>query len=169
MPGQIADLQHHLDVEPRAGVQPLGLEQLALVLEHFEPLFQLLLDRVDGRGDPLLGHHEVLGRIDEQLLLAGESPRRWSGLMIESCSTSSPQNSIRRANSSYDGQSSTQSPRTRNLPRANSTSLRSYCMSTSFVSSCVAVDRHAALAGRSSSPCNPRANPSRRCTTRWPR
>ena len=30
-----ADFQHHLDVEPRAGVEPLGFEQLALVLEHF--------------------------------------------------------------------------------------------------------------------------------------
>jgi hypothetical protein len=29
----IADLQQHLDVEPRAGVQPLGFEQLALLAE----------------------------------------------------------------------------------------------------------------------------------------
>ena len=26
----VADLQHHLDVEPRAGGEPLGFEQLAL-------------------------------------------------------------------------------------------------------------------------------------------
>ena len=40
--------------------------------------------------------------------------------MIDSFSISSPQNSMRSAYSSYDGQSSTQSPRTRNLARANS-------------------------------------------------
>ena len=56
----IAHLLQHLDVEPRAGAEPLGLEQLALVLELFEPLVQLLLDLVDGAGDPLLGQHEML-------------------------------------------------------------------------------------------------------------
>ena len=36
----ITDLQHHLHIEPRAGVQPLGFQQLALFAEQFQPLFQ---------------------------------------------------------------------------------------------------------------------------------
>ena len=66
----VAHLLQHLDVEPRAGAQPLGLQQLALVLELLQPLVQLLADLVDRRCDPLLGQHEVLGRIDEHPLLA---------------------------------------------------------------------------------------------------
>ena len=75
----VAHLLDHLDVEPRAGAEPLGLEQLALLAELLEPLVQLLLDLVDGAGDPLLGQDEVLGRVDVQLLLAAGSSRRWSG------------------------------------------------------------------------------------------
>ena len=40
----IADFLKHLDVEPRSRAEAMGLQQLALVLEQFEPLFQFLLD-----------------------------------------------------------------------------------------------------------------------------
>ena len=47
-------------------------------------------------------------------------------------SISSPKNSMRRAFSSYMGMISTVSPRTRNVPRWKSTSLRTYCMFTNW-------------------------------------
>ena len=47
-------------------------------------------------------------------------------------SISSPKNSIRMASSSYIGMISTVSPRTRNVPRWKSMSLRAYCMETNF-------------------------------------
>ena len=47
-----------------------------------------------------------------------------------SASISSPKNSMRIASSSYIGMISTVSPRTRNVPRTNAVSLRSYCIST---------------------------------------
>lgn len=42
-----SDLLHHLEVERGAHPEPLGLEQLALLLEIGEPHLELLLDRVD--------------------------------------------------------------------------------------------------------------------------
>ena len=48
------------------------------------------------------------------------------GSIIDNWSTSSPHNSMRNPNCSYDGLTSTQSPRTRNLPRSKLTSFRSY-------------------------------------------
>ena len=68
-PRAIADLQEHLDVVPRPRREPLGFEELALLLELLEPLLQLGLDRLDGALDPLLGQDEVLGGIDLHLLL----------------------------------------------------------------------------------------------------
>jgi hypothetical protein len=50
-------------------------------------------------------------------------------------SISSPKNSTRTACSSYIGMISTVSPRTRNVPRWKSTSLRAYCMCTNRRSS----------------------------------
>ena len=55
-----------------------------------------------------------------------------SGSNHASSSTSSPNNPMRNACSSYDGTTSTMSPRTRNVPRPNSVSLRSYWISTSL-------------------------------------
>ena len=46
----------------------MGLEQLALLLEKFEPLFQFLPDLLDGAGDSFLGQHEMFRRIDEHFL-----------------------------------------------------------------------------------------------------
>ena len=68
----VADLQEHLHVVARPGRQPLGFEQLALLLELLEPLFQLLADVLDGPLDPLLGQDEVLGRVDVHLLVRFE-------------------------------------------------------------------------------------------------
>ena len=45
-------------------------------LQLLEPLVQLLLDRLDGPLDPLLGQDEVLGGIDVHLLASFRSPRR---------------------------------------------------------------------------------------------
>ena len=49
----IAHLLHHLDVEPRAGIQPLRFEQFVLIAKHLQPFVEFLLDRVDRRPDPL--------------------------------------------------------------------------------------------------------------------
>ena len=70
-PGAEARLQQHLDVEPRPGIEPLGLEQLALALELLEPGLELGLDRAHGRLDAVLRHHEVTGRVEVELVLAG--------------------------------------------------------------------------------------------------
>ena len=81
-PRAVAHLLEHFQVEPRAGAEPLGLQQLPFALELFEPRIELLADLVDGPGDPLVGQHEVLGRIDEHLrqpldhLAAGGIDRR---------------------------------------------------------------------------------------------
>ena len=45
----VPDLGHHLEVVLGAHPQPLGLEQLALLLEPGQPLLQLGLDALDGR------------------------------------------------------------------------------------------------------------------------
>ena len=71
-PRAVADLQEHLHVVPRPRREPLGFEELALVLERLEPLVQLVLDRLDRPLDPLLGQDEVLGRVDVHLLLLFE-------------------------------------------------------------------------------------------------
>ena len=75
----VADLQEHLHVVPGARRQPLGLQQLALLLQLLEPLLQLLADRLDGPLDPLLGHDEVLGRVDEHLLVGLQHVARSAG------------------------------------------------------------------------------------------
>ena len=73
----IADLLQHLDVEPRSGAEAMGFEQLSLVFEKFEPLFQLLLDFVDGPGNAFLGQHEMFRGVDEHPLGALEHLDRW--------------------------------------------------------------------------------------------
>ena len=65
----IAHFGHHLQIEPGAGIEPLGLEQFALAAEQFEPLFELVLDRADRAGDPFLRQHKVLRRIDVEFFL----------------------------------------------------------------------------------------------------
>ena len=96
----VADLLQHLDVEPRPRVQPLGFEQLALLANRSSRSSSSCLISPTALLDPLLGQDEVLGRIDEQLRPARSITSPLVGLMSESCSTSSPQNSIRQANSS---------------------------------------------------------------------
>ena len=94
--GAVADLQQHLHVEARAGRQPLRLQQLALLAEHLQPLFQLLADALDGLLDALLRRDEVLGRDRCTARRACRSVSPVVGLMIASASTSSPNSSMRR-------------------------------------------------------------------------
>ncbi len=103
---------------------------LPWLLKSFEPLVELLLDRVDGGADPLLGQDEVLGRVDEQLILAADDLAAGGIDDRELLDFVAPELDA-EGELLVAGQSSTQSPRTRNLPRANSMSLRSYWMSTS--------------------------------------
>ena len=62
-------------------------------------------------------------------------------MMTASDSISSPNSSMRRANSSYAGHTSTVSPRTRKVPRVKAMSLRWYWMSTRRKRKSVAVHR----------------------------
>ena len=115
------------------GRSTAGLPAVCLRPGILQLLIEFFADRLQGLRHPFFRHDEVLGRVDEHLVCVTiVSPL--VGLMIDSWSTSSPQNSTRKANSSYAGQTSTQSPRTRNLPRSKLTSLRSYRMFTSLVS-----------------------------------
>ncbi len=85
--------------------------------------------------DPLLRHHEVLGRVDVQLLF--ELVDRFAAGRIDDrqlLDLVAPELDPVARTPRSDGHTSTQSPRTRNLPRANSMSFRSYWMSTSFAS-----------------------------------
>ena len=46
----MADLEQHLQVESRAGTQPLGFQQFAFVPELLQLLLQLFPDRLIRRG-----------------------------------------------------------------------------------------------------------------------
>ena len=59
-PGAVPRLPHHLDVVVRPGLQPLGLEELAGVLEEEQLILQLGLDVVNRLLELLLRGHEVL-------------------------------------------------------------------------------------------------------------
>ena len=52
----------------RVRAEPMGLQQLALVLEDLQPLFQLLLDVGHRRLDAFLGQHEMLRGVNVHLL-----------------------------------------------------------------------------------------------------
>ncbi len=60
--GAVAHLHHHLEVEGRALLEPLRLEQLAEAAQLDQPLPQLLADLVDRRVDPLARRHVVRRR-----------------------------------------------------------------------------------------------------------
>ena len=62
------DLAHHLDVVAGAHAQPLGLEQLALVLQLGEALLQLLLDGLDRALHALRPRDVVRRREDAHVL-----------------------------------------------------------------------------------------------------
>ncbi|CAM5533100.1 hypothetical protein SALBM217S_00878 [Streptomyces griseoloalbus] len=79
--GAGADLAEHLDVVRGAHAQPLGLEELALLLQLREALAELLLDVVDRALQPLGARDVVGGGEDVELLvvaddLAGERVQR---------------------------------------------------------------------------------------------
>ncbi len=80
-PGAGADLAQHLQVVGGAHAQPLGLQQLALLLHPGEGLLQLLLDVGDRALHPLRTGHVVRGREDVHGVvladdLAGERVQR---------------------------------------------------------------------------------------------
>jgi hypothetical protein len=53
--GARADLEHHLDVEVRAALEPLRLEQLPFGAQHLQPAGELLADRPDRRARATAG------------------------------------------------------------------------------------------------------------------
>jgi hypothetical protein len=59
-----AHLGEHLEIETRALIEPLQLDQLLLRLELLETPGQLLLDGPHGRLHGLLARHVVAGRVD---------------------------------------------------------------------------------------------------------
>ena len=70
--GGEADLAHHLQVVAGAHAQPLGLQQLALLLQGGQALLQLGLDADQGPLHALRAGDVVRGREDAQLLVLGE-------------------------------------------------------------------------------------------------
>ena len=64
MPLQKADLLHHLEIEARALLDPLRLDQLAVLVEEFQPLAQLDLDRLDRAQHGVARRHVMRRRID---------------------------------------------------------------------------------------------------------
>ena len=68
----VAHFLHHLDVESRAGAEPMGFEQFSLGFELGEPFVEFAFDLVDGRADSLIGQNEMFAWIDEQLVAAFE-------------------------------------------------------------------------------------------------
>ena len=76
MPLQYADLLHHLEVVLGAHAQPLGLEQLALLLEPGQPLLQLGLDAHDRHAHALVAGDVVRGREEHELVELLDAARR---------------------------------------------------------------------------------------------
>ena len=74
--GAGADLEHHLDVEVRARLEPLRLEQLAGVAQLGEPLDKLGANQLDRALERRALGDEVLRRIDRRALERRRSSRR---------------------------------------------------------------------------------------------
>ena len=65
-PLAVADLGHHLDVEPGPLLQALRLDELVFAAEHREVLDQFFLDRLDGLQHPLARRDVVALGIDRE-------------------------------------------------------------------------------------------------------
>ena len=76
----VADLAHHLEVEHRALVQPLRLEQLAFRLELPAALRELGLDRLDRQARAVARGHEVRLREHRHLV---DAPEHLAGERVE--------------------------------------------------------------------------------------
>ena len=76
----VADLLHHLEIEHRALVQALGLEELAFGLELTPPLGQLGANRLDGFLETIAAGHEVRLGIHRHAVVATE---RLAGERVE--------------------------------------------------------------------------------------
>ena len=64
--GAVADLLEHLDVVLDAALEPLLLHELALALEVFQLVPQLVLDAHYGLVEGLARHDELLGRVERE-------------------------------------------------------------------------------------------------------
>ncbi len=71
-PGTGAHLQHHLDVEAGARLQPLSLEQLARGAKLGQPLRQLGANGAHGALDGGALGDEVLGGVDDRAVERGD-------------------------------------------------------------------------------------------------
>ena len=60
----------HLKVKLHSSFKPLRLDELARVLEKFQPLLKLLLDPFDRRFQALLAHDELARRIENKFFYA---------------------------------------------------------------------------------------------------
>ena len=72
MPGAVAELAHHLEVERRALAEPGALEGAALGLELADPLLHLGLDVDDGFLELVVRRDVVGRRVDVGLLALGQ-------------------------------------------------------------------------------------------------
>src|SRR5258708_2098268 len=66
-----SDLEHHLDVEVRARLQSLGLEQLPSCAQLIQSLRKLVTDQLDRSLNRRTRRDEMLGGIDGGLLEIG--------------------------------------------------------------------------------------------------
>ncbi len=102
---------------------------LPCLLEEVDALAQFDLDRLDRAQRGLARRDVVAGRIDGEARHAAACTRPVSGSNSVSFSTSSSNRVMRIATSEFSaGNTSITSPRTRKVPRRNSSSLRSYCI-----------------------------------------
>ena len=109
-------------------LEPLRLEELALGDELVEALAQLLADALDRLLQRRARRHVVRVGVDADAGRACRCGRRSAGRTRAIDSSSSPKKESRQARSSrWAGQSSSESPRTRKLPRWKPWSLRRYC------------------------------------------
>ena len=65
----ITDFAQHVEVVASALLEPLRLQQFALVLEEAQPLFEFVFDLDDRPGQLFVGRDVVLGRKDLELVL----------------------------------------------------------------------------------------------------
>ena len=118
MPGAVAELAHHLEVERRPLAEPGALERATLGLEPADALLHLGLD-VDDRFLELVLRRDVVGRrVDVGLLALGQQLAGQRVELGDPLDLTSPKNSTRTRVSSEAGWSSSVSPRTRNRARA---------------------------------------------------
>ena len=144
--GAIADLHHHLEIERRALLEPLCLEQLAVGAQLAR------VARAARRGSARRRDRaaRAASRSGSTETPSGAAPcaapRRSADRTTRATSISSSNSSTRTASRSDSaGKMSMTSPRTRYVPCDRSSSLRVYCMSASRRSKLALLDPVAAI------------------------